>query len=410
MLKKSCNDYFSNVFKDKTINVDNYETTYNSSYGKFYPESNNKSYSTIKIYQNYATNTLTNYNLKTNKYHKNKNLEIFVKESQEDKHEEKHKLMCPNCINEKIIRTKSMARLKRKKVYETEFFEDKMRTVHENKKKKDIINREFRAKNTYVSLFRNRERSAGHYKNLAIKNKENDNFGQNIEYGMMRCRNRELENDKKLFGLYFVETNDKKNNINNNSIINIKEREKNLTVNKSWILPKNYLLNKEEYNFIINKQMEKETIKVKRERIQKIREENDYLNYQIKKEKNDINKEISYKRAKINEMNKINSKILKEKKIEEYKQKIIKNQEKSFINSICQKQFEDMKRKLRQKKLRDINIEKENIMMSEKKKMKNQRDKIIMNRKYEGLVFKGVEKNKCGKCNKLYPKNVLTYI
>ena len=31
-------------------------------------------------------------------------------------------------------------------------------------------------------------------------------------------------------------------------------------------------------------------------------------------------------------MNKINSKILKEKKIEEYKQKIIKNQEKSFIN------------------------------------------------------------------------------
>ena len=98
--------------------------------------------------------------------------------------------MCPNCINENIIRTKSLAKLKRRKNYKTEFFEDKMRNAHENKKKEDIIKREYRAKNTYVSLFRNRKRSAEQYKNIIIKEKGNDNFGQNIEYGMMRCRNR----------------------------------------------------------------------------------------------------------------------------------------------------------------------------------------------------------------------------
>ena len=135
-----------------------------------------------------------------------------------------------------------MAKLKRRKNYKTEFFEDKMRNAHENKKKEDIIKREYRAKNTYVSLFRNRKRSAEQYKNILIKEKGNDNFGQNIEYGMMRCRNRELKNDKQLFGLYLGDENEK----NNNKTINIHERRKNLTLNRSWVQPKNYLLDKKE--------------------------------------------------------------------------------------------------------------------------------------------------------------------
>jgi hypothetical protein len=306
MLKKSCNDYFSNVFKDKTINVDNYETTYNSSYGKFYPESNNKSYSTIKIYQNYATNTLTNYNLKTNKYRKNKNLETFVKESNEDKHEEKHKLMCPNCINEKIIRTKSMARLKRKKVYETEFFEDKMREIHESKRINDIKSRENKAKNTYISLFKNRDRSAGQYKKFFTIDQNKSYFGEDIEYGMQRCRNRELKNDRTLFGLDSPEKNEK------SSIII-----KNLKNNKSWIGPKNYLLDKNEYSFIINKQISKDKLRLKKERYDKLKEEKCYLNYQLKKERNDIDKEIYNKNKRKNEMNQINSYLLKAKKKEE---------------------------------------------------------------------------------------------
>ena len=407
MLKKSCKDYLSFALKGKTINADNYETTYKSAYGRFYPENTNKSFNTKELFQNYATNNLTNYNLRTNKYRKNKNFDIFVKKSENNKEEEKHKLMCPNCINENIIRTKSLAKLKRRKNYKTEFFEDKMRNVHENKKKEDIIKREYRAKNTYVSLFRNRKRSAEQYKNIIIKERGNDNFGQNIEYGMMRCRNRELKNDKQLFGLYLGDENEKNNN---NKTINIHERRKNLTLNRSWVQPKNYLLDKKEYSFIINKQMEKENIKARKERLEKIREEKDCLSFQLKKEKIDIDKEISCKNAKRYEMNKANTKLLKEKKIEEYKQKMTKKQEKSFINLICKKQFEDMKRKLKQKKLRDINVEKENIKISEKKKAKDQKDKILMNGKCEGLIFKGVEKNYCGKCNKLYPKNVLSYI
>ena len=154
--------------------------------------------------------------------------------------------------------------------------------------------------------------------------------------------------------------------------------------NKSWIGPKNYLLDKNEYNFIINKQISKDKLRLKKERYDKLKEEKSYLNYQLKKERNDIDKEIYNKNKRKNEMNQINSYLLKAKKKEECRQKKIKKQEKDSINLICKKQFEEMMKSLKEKKL--------------------------MNRHYEGLNFKGMERKSCEKCNKVYPKNVLSYM
>ena len=299
-----------------------------------------------------------------------------------------------------------MNRLKRNKIYETEYFEDKMKLIHENKKKDDIKNRENRAKDTYISLFKNRDRSAQQLNNIETKNKGNGYFGHNIEYGMLRCRNRELKNDKKLFGLYLL---DKSQNKSNNNI-GPNEKTNSLKTNKSWIGPKNYLLDKNEYSFIINKQMEKDDKKTKKERYEKIKEEKNYLNAQLKKEKCDINKEICCKNKRRNEMNKINSNLLISKKIEEYRKKRIKKREKDCISLICKKQLEEMVRRFRQKRLNNINVEKENKKMSEEKKLKNKKDKILMNRNYEGLVFTGTEQKSCENCNRLYPKNVLSYM
>ena len=69
-----------------------------------------------------------------------------------------------------------------------------------------------------------------------------------------------------------------------------------------------------------------------------------------------------------------------------------------------------MVRRFRQKRLNNINVEKENKKMSEEKKLKNKKDKILMNRNYEGLVFTGTEQKSCENCNRLYPKNVLSYM
>ena len=203
MAKKQYTDDISLILSDKSFNQDKYETTYKSSYGRFYPEDNNKSFNNMRYFQNYATNYLTNYKHSYKNYHGNKKLENFIKTSQDSKQSPNPKLICPNCINENIIKAKSMNKLKGKKIYETaEYFEDKMKKNHENKKNEDIKFRENRAKDTYISLFQNRDRSAQQYKNITDKIKGNDYFGQNIEYGMLRCRNRELKNDEKLFGLY----------------------------------------------------------------------------------------------------------------------------------------------------------------------------------------------------------------
>ena len=56
-----------------------------------------------------------------------------------------------------------------------------------------------------------------------------------------------------------------------------------------------------------------------------------------------------------------------------------------------------------------IKIDKENLKMFEDKKIKNKKEKIIMNRNYEGLIFQEMENKSCEKCNRLYPKNVLSY-
>ena len=406
MAKKPCTDDISLILTDKSFNQDVYETTYKSSYGRFHPEDSNKSYNNLKFCQNYDTNNLTNFKYSYNNYHKNKQLENYLKTSQDNKPPKNPKLVCPNCVNENILKAKSITRLKKNNIYETEYFEDKMKSIHENKKKDDIKKRENRAKDTYISLFKNRDRSAQQYNNIATKNKGNDYFGHNIEYGMLRCRNRELKNDKKLFGLYLLDKS--KNKSNNN--IGPNEKTNYLKTNKSWIGPKNYLLDKNEYSFIISKQMEKDDKKTKKERYEKIKEEKNYLNAQLKKEKCDINKEICCKNKRRNEMNKINSNLLISKKIEEYRKKRIKKREKDCISLICKKQLEEMVRRFRQKRLNNINVEKENKKMSEEKKLKNKKDKILMNRNYEGLVFTGTEQKSCENCNRLYPKNVLSYM
>ena len=87
---------------------------------------------------------------------------------------------------------------------------------------------------------------------------------------MLRCRNRELKNDKKLFGL---------NLLNNES--NITKYNKNITnnlkSNKSWLGPKNYLLDKSEYSIIIAKQMERDNFKNRKERNEKLKQERSIL-------------------------------------------------------------------------------------------------------------------------------------
>ena len=410
MAKKPYTDDISFILTDKSFNQDVYETTYKSSYGRFHQDDNNKSCNNLKFYQNYVTNNLTNYKYSYNNYHKNIHLENYLKTSQDNKPSKNPKLVCPNCINENILKAKSLNRLKRNKIYETEYFEDKMKLIHENKKKDDIKNRENRAKDTYISLFKNRDRSAQQFNNIETKNKGNGYFGHNIEYGMLRCRNRELKNDKKLFGLYLLDKTENKNSNDININTNHKEKANNLKTNKSWLGPKNYLLDKNEYSFIINKQMEKDDKKTKKERYEKIKEEKNYLNAQLNKEKSDINKEICCKNKRRYEMNKINSNLLISKKIEEYKRKRSKKHEKDCISLICKKQLDEMVRRFRQKRLNNINVEKENKKISEEKKLKNKKDKILMNRNYEGLVFTGTEQKSCENCNRLYPKNVLSYM
>ena len=400
MAERQTKEEISSIVFDKLKNLNAFETTYNSSYGRFYPEEFKLSNYNLSCCKKDFSNYLTN--IENNNYKKNENLENFLKRGEEESNKDKAKLMCPNCINKNIIKAKSLNRIRREKVYETDYFEDKMRDIHENKRKNDIKNREYRAKKTYKSLFRNRERSAQPYKKITSKY-NNNIFGESIEYGMLRCRKRELRNDQKLFGLNSSEKKEKNFN-------NITQISNNLINNKSWISPRNYLLDKNEYSFIITKQIESYNLKSKKEKLEKIKEENNLLNEQLKKERNELSKEICFKNKERNEINKINCNMLKAKKFEEYRKKKIKRQEKENINLVSKKQLEDVKRKLRQKKRKNINVDKVNLKMFENKILKYKKHKNILNRNYEGLIFKGMEKKNCENCNRSYPKNVLSYM
>ena len=62
------------------------------------------------------------------------------KNKQEKNQREKPKLLCPNCVNDNLLKAKSMNKINKRKVNETEFFEDKMREIHEYKSINDIKN------------------------------------------------------------------------------------------------------------------------------------------------------------------------------------------------------------------------------------------------------------------------------
>ena len=382
-------------FGSRNLIPGNFETTYKCTYGNFYPEYNN-----------------SKYNFYTNNNYINENQKYCTKKSTNSKHPNlilnqtnfkipNSKLICPNCINENIVNMKSHSRIKRPKK-ENEYFGDKMRAIHENKKKADIKSREERSRQTYSSLFDNRGRSQEVYKNIAKPNdgkvnREGEYFGKDIEYGMLRCRNRELQNDKTLFG---IDLN--KNNENRKKRILTRN-------NKSWY--GKYVLDKNEYCQIINTQIEKNSQKSQKEKNLKLREENQLLTEQLKDERNKIKTEINNKNNIRDEMNRVNSYLLKEKKDRENTQKKYKKKEKENISNLCKKEIEDFAKNLKMKKIQNQIVVEDNYRYTQIKNKKNENEKIKnLHSTYNGLSFKGVENNKCDQCNRPYPINVLSQL
>ena len=370
MMKKNFSTLnFSCLSKKNDKNNNEYETTYESAYGQFYKGNPN-----IILRNQYNINNSKSMDLKK---------ELILLNQTKINNTTYSQLICPNCINKNIINNKLRSRIKRKnKKYEC--LEDKMRSIHENKLKDDINNREERAKKTYTSLFNNRKRTVDNYKKIYSMNNNNEDeeyFGKDIDYGIIRCRNRELKNDKKLFGI-------------------------NLKNNKSWEC-KNCLLNKKEYNEIIYKQIEKKNKKNKNEKYIKIIEENKLLNIQLNNENKKIKEEKENKNKKINEMNRINSFLIKEKKIKENHEKKKKRKEKECISNICKMEIKEFIDNLKMKKIKNKKIDEENYISAQirnKRKEKERRN----NNNYNGLLLKGIEKKKCNQCNKEYPKNVMS--
>ena len=385
MFKTKMNNNLSNLnistgLFNKCAFKKQYETTYESSYGNFYPNECN-----IKENLRYGNNKT--FNLKSN----------HLLLNQSNKNMPNSQLICPNCINESIVLMKSLSRSRINRKKSTNgCFEDKMKILHKKKLEKDIKDREDRAKKTYTSLFDNRERSAN-YKKIYLTNNNSKNleksteceyFGKDIDYGMIRCRNRELKNDKKIFGL----------NLN-----------KNLKNNKSWIC-KNYLLDKDEYSRIIDEQIEKHNQKNFNERYFKLKEEKKILDEQLQKEKMKIEDEKDKRKKLRYEMNRANSVLLKTKNFRENNEKRMKRKEEECISNICKKEIEDFIKNLKMKKIRNKNIEEENYKTSQiKNKMNENRkknDKII----YPGLKLEEIVNKKCQQCNRKYPKNVMSQI
>ena len=368
---------FSLNFFNRNYNYRQFETTYKSTYGSFYQDNNNSK--------------------QNSKCPKNNNLYMnhrYLFLNQTSKAMPNSKLICPNCINQSISKIKSLSRsrIQRIKIIDG-FFEDKMKSIHKNKMQKDIQNREERAKRTYNSLFKNRGLSEKNYKKIVERNnnsifKEGEYFGKDIDYGMIRCRNRELKINKKLFGI---------------------DLNQSLKNNKSWV-GRNYLLDKVMYGQIINTQIEKKNKKNRNERYLKLEEENKILNEQLQKEKNKIKDEKNNKNNIRNEMNRANSALLKAKKHRENNEKRIKKKEKEIISNICKKEIEEFKNNLKMKKLKNQNIEKDNYKISQIKNKNEKYNKLNNNKIYYGLLLKGVENKKCNQCNREYPKNVLSKI
>ena len=359
-------------FFNRNYNYRQFETTYKSTYGSFY-QGNNNSKQNCKCTKN------------NNLYMNNRYLFL----NQTSKEIPNSKLICPNCINQNISKIKSLSRSRiQRKIIIDGFFEDKMKSIHNNKMQKDIQNREERAKRTYTSLFNNRGRSEKNYKKIVDRNNDDIYFGKDIDYGMIRCRNRELKINNKLFGI---------------------DLNKSLKNNKSWV-GRNYLLDKKEYGQIINTQIKKKNKKNMKERNLKLKEENKILNEQLQNEKNKIKDEKNNKNNIRNEMNKANNSLLIAKKHRENNEKRIKRKEKEFISNICQKEIEEFKNNLKMKKLKNQNVDKDNYKISQIKNKNEKYNKLNNNKIYYGLLLKGVENKKCNQCNREYPKNVLSQI
>ena len=366
-------------FFNKPDIISQYETTYESSYGNFFPS---------------KCHTKENLRYSLNKSVNSKcNLLLL---NQSNQNIPNSQLICPNCINENIVEMKSHSRSRIKRInFNDGYFEDRMKLIHKKKLENDIQNREDRAKQTYNSLFRNRDRSAN-YKKIYNTNNNNKNktftegeyFGKDIEYGMIRCKNRELKIDKKLFGL----------NLNGN-----------LKNNKSWI-GKNYYLDKDEYSQIIDDQVEKHNRKNIHERLLKLKEEKQLLNEQLQNEKMKIENEKDKKRNIRNEMNRVNSVLLKTKKNREYTEKRIKEKEKEYISNLCKKEIDDFIKNLKMKKIKNQNYNEDNKKISQIKYKVNENRKKLDNIIYPGLKLEEKINKKCEHCNRQYPKNVMSQI
>ena len=377
MRKNNSSLNFSYCFCNRNSRFNNFQTTYNSAYGNFYGEDNN----------------LKNNNIPVNKSTNLKHEYILLNQTKKT-NIPNTKIICPNCINENIIKERTRSRIRRSKEYKYNggFFEDKMKSIYEQKLIKDRINREENARKTYNSLFINRGRSNENYKKLNDTNnyinKEGEYFGKDIEYGMIRCRNREIKNDKKLYGI------DLKNKLKNR---------------KSWF-GHNYLLDKNEYNEIINKQIEKDNKKKENAKNDKIKEEKSLLKEQLQNEKNEIKKEKENKNNIRIEMNRINSILLKEKKIKENNEIKKKRIEKECISNICRQQIEEFVQNLKLKKLKNKNIEEENYKTAQIKNKKKEFKKYKYDKNIYGLPLKEIEKKSCEQCKREYPKNVMSQI
>ena len=361
---------FSFSLNNNYNNHRQYETTYKSAYGNFY-----------KSKYNFVIGTNSNVSNSQCIYLDQTNNNI-----------PNSQLICPNCINKSLVKIKSRPKIKRFSK-NNNYFEDKMRSIYEIKRKNEIKNREERAKMTYSSLFKNRGRSKEMYNNLnfdehKVNGQEEEYFGKDIDYGMKRCRNRELNNDIKLFGI---------------------DLNKKLKKNKSCI-GNNYLLDKMEYSEIINRQIENNNRKTENDKNEKIKEENRLLNEQLKHEKNRIKQERENKNNIKIEMNRVNSALLREKKIKEYKEKSQKRKDKECITKLCKKEIEEFIQNLRKKKLKNKNIDEDNYKTTLIKNRQNMKQKLKNNKSFLGLSLKGIENKKCEQCRREYPKNVLSQI
>lgn len=269
------------------------------------------------------------------------------------------KMICPSCINENIVNNKN--EIKRKEKI-TDFFINKIEKKN-NKNKINNINDQFN------------------------KTWNNGMFLEDIDYGRIRARKRELNNDNRIFGTSFCYTNKSCDN-------------------------KNHIIKGKEYYEIINKQIENKKRKKDIEYQKKINEENKYIYYQIEKDKNRVLEEKRKKQKKINEINKINEILINcKKKLKNYEDDL-KKKENEYILILCDKQNKEYNQKKADQKQKEKKIDYENYIMSQnnKDRKKNEKEKEdkFQGRDFLDLFPKNDNKKKCEQCYRKYPKNVLS--